>query len=82
MTETKDTRTLRAEDRMRRAWAQLLREMSAEGLTLPLGADIRIREDNGDLTAEAVLLEGREVPPISGETEDAPPRISRKPGSR
>ena len=55
MRAANDTRAVRVEDRMRRAWAQLLREMASEGIEAPAGADIRIREENGDLTVEAVL---------------------------
>ena len=57
MRAANDTRAVRVEDRMRRAWAQLLREMASEGIEAPTGADIRIREVNGDLTVEAVLTD-------------------------
>jgi hypothetical protein len=40
-------------DRMRRAWAQLRREMVSEGLPEPNGASILISEQNGELTVTA-----------------------------
>jgi hypothetical protein len=43
----------RVADRMRRAWAQLLREMDSEGLPAPNGASILISEEHGDLTVTA-----------------------------
>lgn len=58
----------RTADRMGRAWAQLLREMASEGVALPLGADIRIRTERGDLVVDAVVI----APPVIEADEPAP----------
>lgn len=43
----------RVADRMRRAWAQLLREFASEDLPAPNGANIVISEEKGDLFVTA-----------------------------
>lgn len=68
-----DIRTIRVEDRMRRAWAQLLRELDADGIALPMGADVRIRETEGTLTADATLIEHLTPDPPDYDEPDAPP---------
>lgn len=85
----------RVADRMRRAWAQLLREFASEGLPIPNGANIVVSEDNGTLTVTAsvtgILREQKggkaavvtaevDAPPVPFNDEDAPP--PRVKGSR
>lgn len=84
----------RVADRMRRAWAQLLREFASEGLPIPNGANIVVSEDNGTLTVtasvtgilretkggKAVVTTEVDAPPVPFNDEDAPP--PRVKGSR
>lgn len=78
----------RVADRMRRAWAQLLREFASEELPIPNGANIVISEDRGDLTVTASVTGIQRAakggsssvksprPAASVDDEEAPPRVS------
>lgn len=84
----------RVADRMRRAWAQLLREFASEDLPIPNGANIVVSEENGTLTVtasvtgilretkggKAVVTAEVDAPPVPFNDEDAPP--PRVKGSR
>ena len=74
----RDHREIRVEDRMRRAWAQLLREMASEDIVTPNGADLRIREVDGDLIVTATITDA----PIEIPDAPAPAPVAPRPAAK